>query len=141
MLKRIRIEELTPGMFLHELCGSWMEHPFWRKQFLLEDAEDLSRIRATSITEVWIDTARGLDVAPNAIVTTREQTDAAIDTSFNQLGDLPAYEAPPDALARQSSHQTTSMEEELVKAALVCQQSKSAVYRCSTRRGWAEPSN
>ena len=52
MLKRIHIQDLTLGMFLHEFCGSWMEHPFWRSQFLLQDPQDLARIRDTSIQEV-----------------------------------------------------------------------------------------
>jgi len=28
MLKRIHVHHLSPGMFIHEFCGSWMEHPF-----------------------------------------------------------------------------------------------------------------
>ncbi|WP_373800901.1 DUF3391 domain-containing protein, partial [Delftia acidovorans] len=27
MLKRINVQHVTLGMFLHEFCGSWMEHP------------------------------------------------------------------------------------------------------------------
>lgn len=62
MLKRIDIHHVTLGMFLHELCGSWLEHPFWRTRFLLTQAKDLERLRATSIRDVWIDVRRGLDV-------------------------------------------------------------------------------
>ncbi|MFM2060015.1 MAG: hypothetical protein RLY71_4400, partial [Pseudomonadota bacterium] len=62
MLKRIRTDQLRLGMYLHELCGSWMDHPFWRTRFTLHDPQDLQRIAASGITEVWIDTARGLDV-------------------------------------------------------------------------------
>ena len=49
MLKRIHIQHLTLGMYLHEFCGSWMEHPFWRAKFLLKDPKDLARIQATAI--------------------------------------------------------------------------------------------
>lgn len=52
MLKQIRTQDLSLGMFLHEFCGSWMDHPFWRSQFLLQDPQDLARIRDTSIQEV-----------------------------------------------------------------------------------------
>ena len=62
MLKRIAVQQLRPGMFIHELCGSWMEHPFWRLKFVLKEAADLERIRASGIQALWIDTARGLDV-------------------------------------------------------------------------------
>jgi HD-GYP domain-containing protein (c-di-GMP phosphodiesterase class II) len=62
MLKRINVQHVTLGMFLHEFCGSWMEHPFWRTRFLLNSEADLQRLRATSIKEVWIDVRKGLDV-------------------------------------------------------------------------------
>ncbi|MEG2964324.1 MAG: DUF3391 domain-containing protein, partial [Janthinobacterium sp.] len=62
MLKRIRIQHLILGMYLHEFCSSWMDHPFWRARFVLKEPKDLARIKATSLKEVWIDTCRGLDV-------------------------------------------------------------------------------
>lgn len=127
MLKRIRTQELILGMFLHEFCGSWMEHPFWRGKFLLQDPEDLTRIHGTSIHEVWIDTSKGLDVAPSTFAVTREQADAAIDSAFSQLADLPTFEAPPEALQPSPDHQPSNLEEELVRAAQICRQSKSAV--------------
>jgi HD-GYP domain-containing protein (c-di-GMP phosphodiesterase class II) len=61
-LKRITIDMLKPGMFLHDICGSWLDHPFWRTAFLIEDGRDIARIKASGIREVWIDTARGIDV-------------------------------------------------------------------------------
>ncbi|MEX8519526.1 MAG: HD-GYP domain-containing protein [Leptothrix sp. (in: b-proteobacteria)] len=63
MLKRIRTDQLRLGMHLHELCGSWMDHPFWRSRFTLRDPADLRRIVVSGIKEVWIDTDKGLDIA------------------------------------------------------------------------------
>ncbi|MBN8494590.1 MAG: DUF3391 domain-containing protein, partial [Burkholderiales bacterium] len=37
MLKTIRVDQLTLGMHLHSLCGSWLEHPFWKTRFVLQD--------------------------------------------------------------------------------------------------------
>ena len=79
MLKRIHVRDLTLGMFLHELCGSWMEHPFWRAKFLLKDPDDLARIQATSIRECWIDTDKGADVAVGTASMSREQVDEQIE--------------------------------------------------------------
>jgi putative nucleotidyltransferase with HDIG domain len=62
MLKRITVDHLKTGMYIKEFCGSWLEHPFWRSHFLLSDPEDLRQIRESALREVWIDTARGLDV-------------------------------------------------------------------------------
>lgn len=64
MLKRISTKNLILGMYLHEFCGSWMEHPFWRTAFVITDPRDIERILESSIKEVWIDSAKGLDVAP-----------------------------------------------------------------------------
>ena len=64
MLKRIPATELRTGMFLHELCGSWMDHPFWRTAFKLKDPKDVRRVIESGVREVWIDTSKGLDVAP-----------------------------------------------------------------------------
>jgi putative nucleotidyltransferase with HDIG domain len=92
VLKRIPVDDLRVGMFLHELCGSWMEHPFWQTQFLLEDPADLASLHASSIREVWIDTARGLDVSSGETIQTREQVERQIDAALAQAADarLPA---------------------------------------------------
>jgi putative nucleotidyltransferase with HDIG domain len=91
VLKRIPVDDLRAGMFLHELCGSWMEHPFWRTQFLLEDPADLASLHASNIREVWIDTARGLDVSSGeTTVQTREQVDLQIDAALAQAADARA---------------------------------------------------
>ncbi|MBE3032989.1 MAG: HD-GYP domain-containing protein [Actinobacteria bacterium] len=63
MRKRIAIEHLRVGMYLDEFVGSWLEHPFWRARFRVEDAAQLQRLRASGVREVWIDTTRGTDVA------------------------------------------------------------------------------
>jgi len=62
VLKKIDVDKLRVGMFITELCGSWMEHPFWNTKFTLEDPADLSRIRDSGIRELWIDVSRGDDV-------------------------------------------------------------------------------
>ena len=54
MLKRISVQHLTLGMYLHEFCGSWMEHPFWRTRFVLDDPKDLTRIRDTDMASEMV---------------------------------------------------------------------------------------
>ena len=65
MLLRIHVKQLRLGMHVHELCGSWMDHPFWRGAFMLDNPADLQSILATGIKEVWIDEAKGVGI-PNA---------------------------------------------------------------------------
>lgn len=62
MLKKISIEHLRVGMHLHAFCGSWMDHPFWRTKFIIEDHNDIQLILTSNIREVWINTDEGLDV-------------------------------------------------------------------------------
>ena len=68
MLKKIPVRELRPGMYIHELCGSWLETPFWKKSFLLEDAAMLAKVNGSSVEEAWIDTDKGDDVPAPAVV-------------------------------------------------------------------------
>jgi len=54
-------------MFLHELCGTWLNHPFWRTSFLLKSDTQIAKIRDSGIAEAVIDTEKGLDInAPTA---------------------------------------------------------------------------
>ncbi|MCB2019180.1 MAG: HD-GYP domain-containing protein [Burkholderiaceae bacterium] len=64
MRKKIAVEELRLGMHVHEFCGSWLELPFWRTRFTLNDAQTLEAARGCGVTHCWIDVAKGLDVAP-----------------------------------------------------------------------------
>lgn len=93
MLKRISIDQLQVGMFLHELCGSWMDHPFWRSKFLLEDPADVRRITECGIKEAWIDTSRGADVVGGR---TQEEVEAEVELELElaamQPLTVPAFE-------------------------------------------------
>ena len=111
MLKRISTKNLILGMYLHEFCGSWMEHPFWRAKFVLKDPKDLERIQATAIDEVWIDTSKGLDVAAGVSSVSREEADLQIDSEFAQLEDMPAIviEEPPRPALPRRGREPTSM--------------------------------
>ncbi|WP_046114807.1 HD-GYP domain-containing protein [Aquincola tertiaricarbonis] len=62
MLKRITTDQLRIGMFIQELGGSWMSHPFWRSKFLLTDEKTLAKVVESGVPDLVIDTARGLDV-------------------------------------------------------------------------------
>ncbi|MFM9912634.1 MAG: HD-GYP domain-containing protein [Methylophilaceae bacterium] len=62
MHKRIPAKELRIGMYLHELCGSWMQHPFWQSKFEIKDQATIKTILDSHIEEVVIDTDKGLDI-------------------------------------------------------------------------------
>ena len=82
MIKKIRVEDLRLGMYVHDLNCGWMDHGFLRSHFPLRSAEALERIRSTGTRELYIDTAKGDDVpsAPSdaAVVAALEQSMAKI---------------------------------------------------------------
>jgi len=69
MLKKIQVSELTVGMFVHGFDESWLNHPFWRSKFLIDDAGVLQKVRESGIKDCWIDVAKGADLrAPSPVV-------------------------------------------------------------------------
>ena len=115
MLKKIRVEQLVLGMHIKEFCGSWMEHPFWRSAFVIDDPKDLMRIRNSSIQECWIDTARGLDIPPDAPSISTAETDAQVEAELAQVAQSARTVAPQSLAA------------EVERAARICAQAKTAV--------------
>src|SRR6266702_2747415 len=88
MLKKISVSSLRPGMFLQALDGSWLDHPFWKRSFLLCDA-DIKKITLSGIGSVVIDTDKGSDDDTQTSVTGR--LFAAPNLVTEQPGDsLPA---------------------------------------------------
>ena len=114
MLKKISVDHLTLGMHLHEFCGSWMEHPFWRTKFVLKDQKDLDAVRASSIREVWIDVVKGLDTTEGV---SREASELEVE---RELQEAAKTEQP-------AIQQRVSMQEEATRAAKICAKSKQAV--------------
>lgn len=62
MIKTISVSELAVGMYVHDLHCSWIDHPFFRSRFLIEDEPTFQKIVQANIREVSIDTSRGIDV-------------------------------------------------------------------------------
>ncbi len=112
MLKRIPTEKLKLGMYIHELAGSWMDHPFWKNAFLLDDPKDLKTILSTQLKSVWIDTAKGIDIDDGD---TEEVVAAKVDASLARAN-MPVYK---------TQHINTA--EEVSQASIICSKSKEAV--------------
>jgi HD-GYP domain-containing protein (c-di-GMP phosphodiesterase class II) len=63
VIKTIPVTQLRLGMYVHDVNASWIEHSFWRSRFKLGNERDLRRIRDSGVSELRIDTDRGLDVS------------------------------------------------------------------------------
>ena len=64
MIKKIRVEQLKPGMHIHDLNCGWLEHPFMTNSFRVRDLATVEKILNLGIAELYIDTVKGADVWP-----------------------------------------------------------------------------
>jgi HD-GYP domain-containing protein (c-di-GMP phosphodiesterase class II) len=101
MIKKIPVERLRPGMFLHNLNAGWMSHPFIRNRFLVADEEVVQKIVEAGIHELYIDTERGLDDA-----------DAPTEAEVNQQ----LMEEMQAAVHDEAPYRCTTVAEELPNA-------------------------
>ena len=62
MRKKIPVSCAVVGMYVAELCGSWVDSPFWRSSFKLANAKDLKSLQSCGVREIWIDTKKGKDI-------------------------------------------------------------------------------
>lgn len=113
MLKKISVSQLRVGMHLHALEGHWLDHSLWKTRFVVKDSQELARVRASGVSECWIDVAKGLDVAAPAPA---EPAPAAV---------LPTK--PSAAVAAAPVPATRELAEELQQAASICKRSRDAV--------------
>ena len=118
-LRKISVEQLRPGMFMTEMCGSWMDHPFWNTRFLLENPADIASLRSSPVKEVWIDTARGLDVSPDEAAPTSE---THAETEERVERELVESLAAPTAII-----QRAELESEVKRAAVLCGKAKGEI--------------
>lgn len=62
MKKKIKVDQLKPGMFIQDFNCSWFDHPFFGSSKQVKDKKIIEKIIWFGIREVYIDTDRGLDV-------------------------------------------------------------------------------
>ncbi len=116
MRKKIPVGNIRIGMYIQELCGSWMDHPFWKKSFLLESPEDLKTLQSCGIQELWIDTSKGIDVEGDVVTVTDEEHQQKIAEELQLMATT-----APQAIAK------ISIQKELETARKLQAKSKAAV--------------
>jgi HD-GYP domain-containing protein (c-di-GMP phosphodiesterase class II) len=116
MLKTIPVNQVKLGVFIHELKGAWMDHPFWKKKFLLEDVSDLKKLQQSKIKHVVINIEKGLDVALESESKNKVLEDVE---SMSQDISLAETEMPPP--------KRISAQQEQAEAARIIKESKRAV--------------
>ena len=84
-IKKIPVAQLRPGMYIHDVNCSWLDHPFVTNSFEVHDEKRVSEIKALGIHDVYIDTGRGADVADAPSETeVRHEIDARLAAIANE---------------------------------------------------------
>ncbi len=124
--KWIDIADLTLGMFITKLGGSYMDHPFWRSRFLLTKDEDLRLLQVSGVNRVCIDISKGGDVgAQPKVIAAPPNVPVTATKSDSEMG---AAVGPAIIEARgDNSSAQVPVKLELRRAARICAQSKEAV--------------
>ena len=93
MLKKIPVAHLQIGMHIDRVCGSWMASPFWQKSILLERVQDLQKIQASKVQEVWIDTSKSMPAAVAGLAAGGDGQDGGKDGGAPDHAEEPALNA------------------------------------------------
>jgi putative nucleotidyltransferase with HDIG domain len=123
MRKKITLNNVKVGMFVDELCGSWMDSPFWTKSFRLKNNKDLVSLQKSGIREVWIDTRKGADVEVENEIVVQQDADELTDEALARvaretdgLGKRVSFEAELDnarKIQMMAAEKVTSMFQEV----------------------------
>ncbi len=116
-IKKISIGQLRPGMYIHDLSCSWMDHPFATNRFKVKDAKMVGEIKGLGIREIYIDIGKGLDVAD---APTQEQVQDDIDQRMAAIAVEPVGEPERVPLAQeiQQAHRLHGEANHIVKGML-----------------------
>jgi HD-GYP domain-containing protein (c-di-GMP phosphodiesterase class II) len=64
MIRKINIDQLLPGMYVVDLHMRWFDHSLWQSKFMVRDEAHIWKIKEEGISEISIDTAKGIDLPP-----------------------------------------------------------------------------
>lgn len=100
-IKKVRVEDLRPGMFVSDLNAGWMSHPFLFNSLAIKTAAQIEELVANGIREVYIDTRRGADV-PDALTLAEDERETRrqmLDSARDVPNDAPPPRRRPPSAA------------------------------------------
>ena len=116
MLKKIKVNDVRLGMYIQEVCGSWMDHPFWKNSFKLTDDNDLNTLKNCGVDEIWIDTSLGLDVDSGVTAHSQSEEGLKVENELKKIEQTP-----------QKTEALVSLQIELIAAKKLHAKAKKAV--------------
>ena len=122
MLKTLDVAALRPGMHVQKLLGPWMQHPFWRTSFVV-DEERLAQLHDSGVEQVVVDLSRGAwDEEEGASVERAAPPDAAVPLIAD--GDTPV---PAERRRILLPDGPLDFASELARARRICGEARDAV--------------
>ncbi len=118
MLRKIPTPQLRVGMFVHEVPGSWLSHPFWRASFKVTEAKQVEQLRQ-AVGHVVIDTLKGLDIEATTTATYLDDVEVELSGQPADEVELPVQPAAVQA--------PTSFHDEVRRASRIVAQSRTAM--------------
>jgi len=115
MIKKIKVEQLKPGVFVHDFNCGWLHHPFLADRTKLKTDKDIAKVLKYGIRELYIDTEKGLDIddAPS-----EQEAQQKLQTELDQLASIP------------TGHQdTATVGDEIVRAKQLIGEAKRATKK------------
>ena len=116
MLKKIKVNDIRLGMYIQEVCGSWMDHPFWKQSFKLTEYKDLNTLKNCGADEIWIDTSLGLDVDSGVAAHSQSEAELKVENELKKIEQTP-----------QKTEALVSLQIELIAAKKLHAKAKKAV--------------
>ena len=116
MLKKIKVNDVRLGMYIQEVCGSWMDHPFWKHSFKLTEDKDLNTLKNCGVDEIWIDTSIGLDVDAGVAALSQKEEELKVENELKKI-----------ERSTQKNEACVSLHVELVAAKKILSKAKEAV--------------
>ena len=97
--RTIPLTRLVVGMYLIGVNRSWLQTPFLRHKFKIKDQSEIEALRLAGITEVTIDTERGLDVVDHDTPRSALVETVLVESStpFHPVAPSGAPSLPPSA--------------------------------------------
>jgi len=109
-IKRISIQQLRPGMYIHDLNCGWLDHPFVTNRFLVDDLATAKRIAGLGIKELYIDIDKGADVGT---APTRDEVRSELQQKMERVSREP--QEPPRITVREERAYAEKVEREASK--------------------------
>lgn len=101
MIKKVKVEQLKPGMYIDDLNCTWLKHPFFGNSLKVNNEKVIATIVSNGIKEVYIDTDLGLDV-PDA--PTKEEIDRKIDRKIKRIAEQKTDLVQPVSVYEEINH-------------------------------------